>query len=104
MPSDNAAPSDTPSVVLDSTLDLKAAGPLMREILAARGQGLVVDASEVRRLGGQCLQVLLAARAAWASDGHAFELRDPSPAFIEGAALMGAADRFGLASQQEPTP
>ena len=97
--------TDAPaSVRLDPTLDLKAAGPLTREILAARGQDLAVDASEVRRLGGQCLQVLLAAQAAWASDGHALEIREPSPAFVEGVALMGAADRFGLELQQEPTP
>ena len=97
--------TDAPATVrLDPSLDLKAAGPLMREILAVRGQDLALDASEVRRLGGQCLQVLLAAQTAWASDGRAFEIRQPSPAFVEGVALMGAAGRFGLDLQQEPTP
>ena len=52
----------------------------------------VVAASGVRRLGGQCLQVLLSAQATWAADGHAFDVVEPSPEFTESLALMGAAD------------
>jgi len=92
------------TVRLAATLDLKAAAPLLRELTAARGADLALEAGDVRRLGGQCLQVLLAAQAAWARDGHALEIREPSPAFVEGVALMGAAGRFGLELQQEPTP
>jgi len=96
---------DAPSacaVRLEAILDLKSAAPLLRDILAVRGQDLALEASDVRRLGGQCLQVLLAAKAAWSQDGHGFEIRDASPAFIEGAALMGAADLLGLSTEQEP--
>jgi chemotaxis protein CheX len=84
------------AVRLSASLDLKAAAPLLQSLLAARGQDLVVEAGEVARLGGQCLQVLLSARQTWARDGHAFEIRDPSPAFQDAAALMGAGDLLGL--------
>jgi chemotaxis protein CheX len=87
---------------LAGTLDLKAAGPLHQDLKALRGADLVVDADEVRRLGGLCLQVLLAARAAWAEDGRTFEFAGPSPAFVETATLMGAADLLGVKNLQEP--
>ena len=48
-----------------------------------------LDASGVQRLGAQCLQVLLAARALWSSDGQPWRLVDPSPEFADAAALMG---------------
>ena len=90
------------AVRLEAILDLKSAAPLLQSIVAVRGQDLALEAGEVRRLGGQCLQVLLAAQAAWAQDGHSLDIRDPSPAFVEGGALMGAADLLGLYSEQEP--
>jgi chemotaxis protein CheX len=57
-------------VVLPAVLDIRAAAPLQAEILGLRGQPLTLDASAVERLGGLCLQVLLSARATWASDGQ----------------------------------
>ena len=81
-----AAPLSLPAV-----LDLAAAGPLHAGLLARLGGPVEVDASEVRRLGGQCLQVLLAARTHWASDGAAFQVLNPSPEFTEGLELLGAA-------------
>ena len=92
---------DTTVIALEPTLDLKTAAPLLKSLLEARGRDVALEAGEVRRLGGQCLQVLIAARNAWAADGRAFELRGPSPAFIDGAALMGASDLLGLTSEQE---
>jgi chemotaxis protein CheX len=75
---------------LPEPLDLNAAGPLRVELLTARGAPLTIDASEVRRLGGLCLQVLLSAEATWATDGHLFKISAASPAFAEGARRMGA--------------
>jgi chemotaxis protein CheX len=93
--------SDNCRVRLAASLDLKAAGPLHQELRAARGSGVALEAGDVRRLGGQCLQVLIAARAAWAEDGLSFEIEAPSPAFVEGAALMGAADLLGVSKLEQ---
>jgi chemotaxis protein CheX len=80
----------THSVTLGDALDMTAAGPLTKELLAVRGKPVSLDASGVRRLGGQCLQVLLSAQTTWAADGQAFEIVEPSPEFSDGLALMGA--------------
>jgi chemotaxis protein CheX len=75
---------------LAQTLDLNAAGPLAAELLALRGRDLAVDASAVERMGAQCLQVLLSARATWTADGAAFSLVTPSNEFATAMALLGA--------------
>jgi chemotaxis protein CheX len=77
------------SLILADCLDLTAAAPLKAQLLAARGTPLSLDASAVRRIGAQCLQVLLAARATWSQDGHLIEVVSPSPEFAETVALMG---------------
>jgi len=78
-------------LTLGDSLDMTAAGPLHKALLARRGQPITLDASQVRRVGGQCLQVLLSAQTTWAADGAAFEITDPSTEFADGLALMGAA-------------
>lgn len=83
--------SEPKTLVLAGSLDMTAAGPLHRELLAARGGPVTLDGAEVRRTGGLCLQVLLAAESAWAADGQPFEVVNPSPEFAEGLALLGAA-------------
>jgi chemotaxis protein CheX len=83
--------SGPPSALkLSETLDLCAASSLTEALRAARGQDLELDASDVRRVGGQCLQVLLSATATWAADGHALTLSSPSSDFVEGVTLLGA--------------
>lgn len=77
-------------VLLPETLDMRAAAPLAAELLERRGQDLEVDASNVRRLGGQCLQVLLAAHACWKAEALGFQIVSPSSDFSEGLALLGA--------------
>jgi chemotaxis protein CheX len=77
------------SLILADCLDLTAAAPLKAQLLAARGTPLSLDASAVRRIGAQCLQVLLAARATWRQDGHPIEVAAASPEFAETVALMG---------------
>ncbi|WP_425997938.1 STAS domain-containing protein [Caulobacter sp. DWR1-3-2b1] len=78
------------ALALPETLDLKAAGPLKSAFLAHRGEALEVEAGQVRRLGGLCLQILLAARKAWADDGKPFSITGPSEAFVETTRLFGA--------------
>lgn len=83
---------------LSPVLDLGAAAPLWSSLCEARGRPIEIDASHVERIGGLCLQVLLAARAQWQADGHPFSIVQPSAAFADGVRLMAAAD---FAPQQE---
>ena len=87
------------SIALADSLDMTAAAPLAAQLLAVRGGPINLDASAVRRVGGQCLQVLLAAQAAWAAEGFAFDVVDPSTEFSDGLALMGAASLCAPAVQ-----
>ena len=84
------ATSSDSALKLSETLDLCAAASLTGALRQARGADLEIDASDVRRVGGQCLQVLLAAVAAWAADGKALNVSNPSSEFIEGVTLLGA--------------
>ncbi|MFZ5721172.1 MAG: STAS domain-containing protein [Pseudomonadota bacterium] len=79
-------------ITLGESLDMNAAGPLAKSLLERRGQPVTLDASQVRRIGGQCLQVLLSAQSTWAADGADFQITEPSVEFTDGLALMGAAD------------
>jgi chemotaxis protein CheX len=80
---------DTPHATLElaEVLDLKAAAPLASSLLAHRGSDVALDASRVRRLGGQCLQILLSAKNTWNADEMSLEFINPSEDFAE--ALQG---------------
>jgi len=73
---------------------MQAAGPLKAELLARAGAALTLDAGEVERLGGQCLQILLAARKSWDVAGQKFTIQMTSDGFS--AALAG----FGVKASQ----
>ena len=83
-------PASPAIIQLPAVLDLNAAGPLAHELSGIRGRDVQLDGSAVRRLGAQCLQVLVAARTAWQSDGHGFSVVSPSDDFTAGAAVLGA--------------
>jgi len=80
------------TVLLPEVLDLGAAAPLAAQLMAVRGSDLVLDGSAVRRIGGQCLQVLLSARITWAAEGHSLVLTNASPDLTEGLAVLGLTD------------
>jgi chemotaxis protein CheX len=86
---------------LPEVLDTAAAGQLLNDLIAARGQPLVLDASASRRIGGQCLQVLLSARSTWAADNLALRIADPSQDFLDGLALLGCRDLTDLNPVQD---
>ncbi len=88
---DASLENDAAGVVLPPVLDLGAAAALLEVFLARRGGLLVVDASAVQRMGAQCLQVLLAARAAWAADEQDFLLKNGSEDFVATMELLGVA-------------
>ena len=87
---ENQSPPDETVVRLAEVLDLNAAGPLARQLMAVRGRNVRVDASAVSRMGAQCLQVLLSARATWNADGASFALVSASSEFASTLALLGA--------------
>ncbi|HYZ64642.1 MAG TPA: STAS domain-containing protein [Acetobacteraceae bacterium] len=84
------------SLTLPPVLDLAAASPLRATLLASRGQDLELDASAVTRIGGQCVQVLLAAQRTWRADGKRFVLRNQSDPCRETLALMQADKLLGV--------
>jgi chemotaxis protein CheX len=84
-----AAIESIQTVPLPEVLDLKAAAPLATQLLALRGIDIAIDASNVRRLGGQCLQVLLSAVATWQHDSVALDFVNPSLEFVENLQLLG---------------
>ena len=88
------------ALVLAEALDMRAAAPLLEAVRGRRGGDLELDASCVERLGGQCLQVLLAAEAAWAADGCGFQHTHASTPFNDAWALMGASS-LALAGSPE---
>lgn len=88
------------NMTLAGELDIKAAAPLLAELMAARGAAMALDASQVERVGGQCLQVLLSAAATWAAEGARLTLENPSPAFAEAVRTAG----LDLADFATPVP
>ena len=80
---------DSAVLSLAPILDLQAAEPLRAELMVLRGRPLSIDASQVSRLGGLCLQVLISARKTWAEDGLPLSVDEPSEAFTEQLASFG---------------
>ncbi|MEO3389363.1 STAS domain-containing protein [Mesorhizobium sp. CAU 1741] len=79
----------TGSMTLPTELDIKAAAPLAAELIAARGKDLALNASQIERVGAQCLQVLLSAAATWTADGQDLSIEEPSPAFADAIQTAG---------------
>lgn len=87
------------NVALPETLDLVAAKPLALTLLSMRGSDVRIDASQVTRVGGQCVQVLLSALATWREDHAIIKFISPSAEFIAGLKLLGV-DPTTLAIQE----
>ena len=82
------------SLALAPVLDLKAAAPLKAALLERRGHPLEIDAADVQRMGGLCLQVLLAAAAAWRNDGVSLRVGPRSEAFLDALRIFGGESAF----------
>jgi len=87
---------------LPEHLDLTFAAPLRAHLAALIGQPLFIDAANVQRLGGLCLQVLLAAGVAWGHQGDELRVINPSEAFMSAMKLVGI-DDFGAWFQERQT-
>ena len=77
-------------LLLEPVLDLGAAERLHARLMEVRGQPLDIDASQVERLGGLCLQVLISARDTWREDGQRAVIGQASPSFDEAWDLFAA--------------
>jgi chemotaxis protein CheX len=78
------------TLVLPEIIDVVTVGPLHKELCGLRGEDLQLDASNVQRVGGLGLQVLLSAAATWRTDGHRLDTTNASRAFTETVRLSGA--------------
>jgi chemotaxis protein CheX len=76
-------------LALPATLSSAAAPELLERLLALRGSPLELQAGEVRKLGGQCAQVLMSAALTWRTDGCALRIVEPSDEFGEALRLLG---------------
>lgn len=74
---------------LPDAFDLASVTTVHRELLLLRGADLDVDASEVRKMSGLGLQVLLAAEATWKRDGVRLRLINRSEQFSDALRLTG---------------
>jgi chemotaxis protein CheX len=88
------------TVKLPESLNLRAAPSLAANLLAVRGRHVTIDASNVEKVGAQCVQVLLSAQALWNHDCVAFTLSGPSHAFVEALETLGVP--IAKLGEQEP--
>lgn len=87
-----AAAETTPAIVpfqLPERFDSAAAASVLDGFKRHRGSALTVDASAVRRVGAQGLQILISATRAWQADGYALALENASAELIDAAQLLG---------------
>jgi len=85
---------DTPRTILKlpKVLDLNAAGRLHEQVLAHRGADIDIDASDVGRVGAQCIQVLLSAAISWRAENLCFRVGKASAAFVKTLEILGISD------------
>ncbi len=77
------------SLKLSAVLDLNEASALHGKLMAMRGGDVVLDASDVERVGVQCVQVLVAGARAWDEDKKSFLVEKASNAFEKTMQLIG---------------
>ncbi len=90
--------SEATHIKLAPALDYRAAAPLREELLAQRGKSIVIDGSDVQRLGGQCIQVLASAARTWAHDGVGFSVVNVSQDMNRALGHVGMGTYFSEAA------
>ncbi|MGE7370767.1 STAS domain-containing protein [Neorhizobium sp. NPDC001467] len=81
--------ADKGSLKLVPILDLNEASVLHGQLTNMRGEDVRIDASEVERVGVQCVQVILAAAKTWETDKKNFVFEKVSEAFEKTMQLIG---------------
>ncbi len=84
-------------MVLPERMDIAATELLVRDLLAVRGQPIALDASEVKKLGGRCLQVLISAHITWLADKATLQIESPSSLFKDALVDFGASHILNVA-------
>jgi anti-anti-sigma regulatory factor len=77
--------------LLPDILDVSSVAVVHRDLVAKRGGDLDIDASNVRRIAGLGLQLLVAAGATWTADGQKLRVVNGSPTFAEAIRISGYA-------------
>ncbi len=90
------ASATSTSYMLPDELSVMAAGRLSTDLADRRGSAIALNAGAVSFVGGLCLQVLAAARAAWVADGQPFSIENPSEAFTKDLVLLGGEAAVGF--------
>lgn len=77
-------------IVLTGRLDLAAAAPLQAQLSPLTSKPITLDLSAVTHLGALCLQTLIAAARACATEGGTLNLANVPDAVIAQLACMGS--------------
>ena len=80
---------DVKTIKLPEKLNTAAAEPLFRELIAARGNPVSLDAADVVQLGSLCCQVLISAKHSWDADDVGLTLNDVPQPFLDGLESLG---------------
>lgn len=95
---DTIVDADAPAIALESgseclmlpdCLDASAAVELKEMLMARRGSTVVIDGSQVRRVGVQSLQILVASARTWQADGHSYRVTNSSSELLDAITLIG---------------
>jgi chemotaxis protein CheX len=83
---------------LSRELDLLAAEALKNDLLELlhKEGPLDVNASEVERVATPCIEVLVAAAAAFKDSGREFQISQPSSSLCDAFEALGLADRLEM--------
>ena len=86
---------------LDAELKTQAAPALIEALQGKIGESIEIDASEVRFLGGACLQALLSATESGRAAGGPITIVDASDSFLADVETLGALDLLNI-QRREP--
>ena len=76
-------------ISLATKLDTASTAALRDEVLAAQGEDLIFDGSQVEQLGGLTLELLISVGALWRKAGHSVTLDNPSDQLVEELKRLG---------------
>lgn len=82
----------TTEIPLSGELDIAATTALKAELLEAGEAPVRINASQVERVGTQCVQLLLSAATSWREQGRDFAITDRSDAFESALDQLGIRD------------
>ncbi|MBL8251903.1 MAG: STAS domain-containing protein [Candidatus Competibacter sp.] len=85
-----------------SELDIASVGALHQQLLNAlqTPEPLEIDGRAIQRIHTAALQLFLGFMSEARLQGLSVNWRNPSPAVVEGARLLGLTDRLGLATTE----